>query len=145
MLLLTIALLAASPAPAPSSPVDAATAFERLKKLEGNWKSKELAVTFRIIAGGAAVVETVTATAGADKSLVSVSVFRVEAGELVATVDADTHQVLKASSASTSAMHFEVKGASLTLSMKDADNLHRESSTRGSKADFTREYVDTLK
>jgi hypothetical protein len=141
MLLISLALLAASPAP--SSSVDAGPAFERLKKLEGNWKSKDLWVSFRVITGGAAVVETVTA--GADKSLVSVTVFRVEAGELVATVDADTHQALKATSASGSAMHFEGKGVALTLGMKDADNLHRESSTKAAKADFTREYVDTLK
>ncbi len=142
MLLLSLALLAASPAPASPS-VDAGPAFERLKKLEGNWKSKDLWVSFRVITGGAALVETVTA--GADKSLVSVTVFRVESGELVATVDADTHQALKATTVSGSGMHFEGKGVALTFGMKDADNLHRESSTRAAKGDFTREYVDTLK
>ncbi len=146
MTLLALALLTATPAPA----LDAPAVLERFKKLEGNWKSKDgLELSFRVISGSNAVVETLTT--GPDKLLVSVTVFRLEGAELLATVDADTHQILKATSAALGVIRFDLTrggGTVLAYATKDPDALRRETVGKGNTskaADFTREYVDTLK
>jgi hypothetical protein len=143
MTLLALVLLTATPVPV----VDAYAVFDRFKKLEGNWKSKDgLELSFRVISGGSAVVETLTS--GPDKVLVSVTVFRIEGADLVATVDAETHQVLKAASALLGVIRFDLAkaGTVLAYATKDPDALRRETAGKTSKAtDFTREYVDTLK
>lgn len=145
--LLLSLLIAATPAPA--SPVDAKATFERLKKLEGAWKSKDAQfLTLRVVANGAALIETVTV--GPEKTLMSVTVYRLDGAELVATYDGDAHLVFKlAPGTSAGQLTFTDKAgsAALTLSTKDADSLEREVGMQGKKSagKFTREYVDTLK
>lgn len=90
-LALALAVSLASPpaatAAATAGTIDGSAAFDRVKKLEGSWKTdaKEAAqyVTVRLVAGGTAVLETVT---GADRTNVtSMTVYALEGGELVAT------------------------------------------------------------
>jgi hypothetical protein len=136
---LIAALLVANPAPADKAPDAAAAAFERLKKLEGNWRSKDGQVLALRVVQGQAVVEQLT-QAG---KLVSVTVYRVEGAELLATVDAEAHAALKLTNATAQALKFEGHGASVTLATPTADLLKRE--LKASAVEFTREYVDTLK
>jgi hypothetical protein len=149
--LLVVALLAAPPVAAPG-----AAAFERVKKLEGNWKSKDgSTLSVRVTASGTAVVGSLT---GGDHALVSVTVFRVEAGELQAAFDGRGHGALRHQSATEQVVRLEARpdGAkapvmTLSLAIKDAENFTWSVTTRtGPKdeeesIDFTREYVETLK
>jgi hypothetical protein len=140
---LVTALLFANPTPADKPATDkgpdAAAAFERLKKLEGNWRSKDGQVLALRVVQGQAVVEQLT-QAG---KLVSVTVYRLEGGELLATVDADSHGALKLTTATAQALKFDGHAAGLTLTTPNADLLKRE--LKAGAVEFSREYVDTLK
>ena len=140
---------------APASAVNGKTAFEQLKKLEGNWKTGEKDaqnfITFRVVAGGAAVLETVT---GADRSTITeMTTFHLDGGELVVThFSAGNATALKVAGSAPRALKLEAakKGGaqSLAFLQKDADNLTREWSPGGkdkTSLELKREYVDTLK
>lgn len=149
--LLVVALLAAPPVASPG-----AVAFERLKKLEGNWRSAEGRVfSVRILAGGQAVVGSLT---GPAQALLSVTVFRLEGGELIAVHDGSARGVLRLSSSSERLLKLEARpeGAkaslvALALGFKEAERLNLSLTTRaGPKdveeaTDFKREYLETLK
>ena len=140
---LILILLAAAPlTPGPA-------AFERLKRLEGAWHSKDARyLTLRVVAGGAAVVET--HTSGPGKQLDSVIVYRLENGELVAMYDGGAHATLKLASATERELRFVDKGSgsSLLVSSASTDALEEQVSLHGANEAtvvFLREYVDTLK
>jgi len=130
------------------------TAFEQLKKLEGNWqtggKDAKAYLSFRVVAGGTAVLETVT---GADRTTITeMATYHLDGAELVMTAfSAEGAVRLKGTSASPRAVHFEAgkKGRAVALLVKDNGNLTREVAPGGGKpkasTDFKREYVDTLK
>jgi hypothetical protein len=150
MTLLVLALLAAPPV-APTGVV----VFDRLKKLEGNWKSKDgQSLSVRVTASGRAVVGSLT---GADHALVSVTVFHLEGTELVAAFDGALHGALRLSSATERLAKLEARSDPsspllwLSLVTKDADSLTFAVTTRNGANDveeataLTREYVETLK
>lgn len=158
-LALSLALaLAAPPAPAPAATVDGAAAFERVKKLEGSWKSdaKEANqyVMVRVVAGGMAVLETVT---GPDRTNVTqMTVYALEGQELVATHYGTAGATrLKVKAADAQQLVFEpmtkepkVLGLSLTLAegKLKQDWAVREGYREVKKSvALLREYVDTLK
>jgi hypothetical protein len=140
----------------------AKAAFERLTKLDGSWKSEgkhPVYVTWRVIAGGAAVLETVSA---ADRTrLTSATVYAMEGDKLVAShfgdgAAAHPRLMLKAQDATT--LRFEVASAevpkeahvaSLELVTKGDDVVTLEWAQAGGKArrtvELKREYLDTLK
>jgi hypothetical protein len=132
------------------------TAFEQVKKLEGNWqaggKETKAYLSFRVVAGGTAVLETVT---GADRtSITEMATFHLDGAELVMTsFTAEGVVHLKVAAASPRTVRFEAPkkagGRAVALLFKDNDNLTREVAPGGGKpkasADFKREYVDTLK
>lgn len=154
--------LAAAPALAGPPAGQARAAFERLVKLDGNWKSQAkddvVFVTWRVIANGQAVLETVS---NADHTKVtSATVYSVEGDELVAShfgaEAAHPRLVLKAQEAAR--LRFEATDApkvahvsALLLVQKADDVLTVEWTTSaGGKAarravDLKREYLDTLK
>jgi hypothetical protein len=134
-LALVVAVLAANPTPGEK----AAPAFERVKKLEGNWRAADGSVLSLRVVQGAAVVEQLTQGG----RLVSVTVYRLEGVELVATIDASAHAVYRLAATSPTSLRFEAPGAWLVLATRDAESLKRE--TRGGAMEFTREYVETLK
>jgi len=160
-LALALALVVSAPpaAPAPAATLDGAAAFERVKKLEGSWKTdgKDGAVQYvaiRLVANGSAVLETTTA---ADRtSVTSVTVYALEGTELVATNhSAGGQSKLKASTnagdtlkfdgltkdAKVSGLHFVIKESKLRQEWQV-----REGGKDVKKAiDLLREYVDTLK
>ncbi len=160
-LALALAVTLAAPPMAPAPPVaalDDAAAFERVKKLEGSWKSeaKDGAqyVLVRVVAGGTAVLETVT---GVDRtSITSVTVYALEGGELVATHHGATGATrLKAKSLDGQALGFEPvskepKVSSLSLVVAE-NKLRQDWVVREGYRDvkksvaLLREYVDTLK
>jgi sarcosine oxidase gamma subunit len=138
-LALVVALLAANPTPGERA-TPAAAAFERVKKLEGNWRSADGSVlSVRVVQGGATVVEQLTQGG----RLVSVTIYRLEGAELLATIDAAAHAVHRLAATSPTSLRFEAPGAWLVLATRDAESLKRE--TRGGAVEFTREYVETLK
>ncbi|MEW5742530.1 MAG: hypothetical protein AB1938_26670 [Myxococcota bacterium] len=139
----------------------AKAAFERLVKLDGTWKSqgKEEAVyvTWRVIAGGSAVLETVS---NADKTKVtSATIYSVEGDELVASHFGDgaaAHPRLLLKAQDAAKLRFEVADApkvahvaSLQLVSKGEDVVTVEWSQAGGKGrravELKREYLDTLK
>jgi hypothetical protein len=150
---LAVALLLSAP------PAGAGDVFERLKKLEGSWKTdgKDAAVqyvTIRLVANGTSVLETTT---GADRTAVTtVTIYAMEGGELVATNHgAGGPSRLKAGASSGDTLKFEsspkdARVASLALVVKDS-KLRQEWTTRENgkevkrSVDLLREYVDTLK
>ncbi|MFZ5441016.1 MAG: hypothetical protein ACOZQL_13495 [Myxococcota bacterium] len=165
-LALVVALSLAAPprpspgpaAPAPVAPaVDGTAAFERLKKLEGGWKSdakEPQFVMLRLVANGTAVLETVT---GADRTAVlSATIYAFEGTELVAThygSGGTSHLKLKELDAST--LRFEgtskeARLAAVTVTTKDPklklEITVRENGREAKRAlELLREYVDTLK
>ena len=158
-LALSLALaLAAPPAPASAATVDGAAAFERVKKLEGSWKSdaKEANqyVMVRLVAGGMAVLETVT---GPDRTNVTqMTVYALEGQELVAThYGAGGATRLKVKSADAQQLVFEPltkepKVLGLALSLAEGklkqDWAVKEGYREVKKSvALLREYVDTLK
>ncbi|GMU58776.1 MAG: hypothetical protein AMXMBFR34_05390 [Myxococcaceae bacterium] len=143
----------------------AKAAFERLTKLDGSWRSegKDAAVhvTWRVIAGGAAVLETVSS---ADRTRVtSATVYSVEGDELVAHhfgEGAVAHPRLVLKAQEPARLRFEVApadvpkaahAAALLLVVKGDDVVTLEwTLAGGAKAgkravDLKREYLDTLK
>lgn len=147
---------------------DSHPSYERLKKLEGNWKSsgKEGAryLSLRVVAGGAAVLETVFA---ADHTTVlSASMYALDNGDLYVTHygASGAQPRLKARPLLEGTLRFELvsvanvkdpKTAShavaLSLVLKSDDAITQEWTERVAGKDtkisveFTREYVDTLK
>ncbi len=134
---------------------DGAAAFERLKKLEGNWRSKDgQTVSLRLLGTGQAVLETVGLAS--DRGLTSVGVYRLEGQELVLVHDGeDGHAAMKFLLSSPETLRFEVQAragpVAVTLTLRDADTLRRTVVTRekgkdtARSTDYTREYLDTLK
>jgi hypothetical protein len=158
--LLVALTLSAPPAAAPAAPsVDNTAVFERLKKLEGSWKTdaKDGPVQYvmlRLVAGGSAVLETVTA---ADRTTVtSVTVYAFEGTELIATIHGPGGMSrLKVKDADPGTLKFDgsskdARVAAVALVIKDS-KLREEFTTRESgrdvkkSIDLLREYVDTLK
>ena len=162
-LALVVALLVSAPpaasAPPPPSSVDGNAAFERLKKLEGSWKTdaKDGPVQYvmiRLVAGGTAVLETTTA---ADRTQVaSMTVYSCEGPELVATHHGSGGtSKLKVKESDAGSLKFDgspkdARVAAFALVMKES-KLRQEFTTRESgrevkkSIDLLREYVDTLK
>ncbi len=159
-LALVVALVvSAPPAAAPAPTVDGNAAFERIKKLEGSWKTDAKDgpvqyVALRLVANGTAVLETTTA---ADRtSVTSVTVYSFEGSELIATHHgAGGASKLKLAGADAAAIKFDgsprdARVAAIALVSKDS-KLRQEFTTRESgrevkkSIDLLREYVDTLK
>jgi hypothetical protein len=152
-------LLAISLAAPPAAPLDANQAFERLKKMEGSWKTDAKDgpvqyVALRLIAGGSAVLETTTA---ADRTTVtSATIYSWEGTKLIATHHGSGGTSrLELSGMDPSQLKFDslakdVRVAALALVVKQS-KLRQEFTTRESgreqkKAlDLLSEYVDTLK
>lgn len=145
----------------------AKAAFDRLAKLDGNWKTQakdDVAfITWRVIASGAAVLETVS---NADHTrITSVTVYAVEGDELVAShFGAEVaHPRLALKVADAGRLRFEVLAgdapkdakvahvSALLLVVKGEDVVTLEwTTTAGGKAtrravELKREYLDTLK
>lgn len=151
--------LAAPPAAAPAPSVDANAAFERLKKLEGSWKTDAKDgpvqyVALRLIAAGTAVLETNTA---ADRTTVtSVTVYSFEGSKLIAThYGSGGTSKLELSGADAAALKFDgssrdARVGGLWLVVKQ-NKLREEWTMRESGRDVKKaiellsEYVDTLK
>lgn len=150
-----LALLAAL---AVAAPADGGAAFERLKKLEGSWKTdaKDGPVQYVLlrVVGGNAVLETTT---GPDRTTVtSATVYSLEGAELIASNHgAGGASRLKVKDADQTAIRFDgsAKDARLVaLALVTRDNkLVLEQTLREGgrevKRSLTllREYVDTLK
>lgn len=156
LLVLTASVAFAAPAG------QARAAFERLTKLDGNWKSQSkddvVFVTWRVIANGQAVLETVS---NADHTKVtSATIYSVEGDELVAShfgaEAAHPRLVLKAQEAgrlrfdaadATKAAH--VSGLLLVQKADDVVMLEWTTISGGKPTrravDLKREYLDTLK
>lgn len=148
----------APPAPAPAPTVDGISAFERLKKLEGAWKTdaKEGAqyVALRLVANGTAVLETTTS---ADRTTVtSATIYAFEGTELVATnygSGGTSHLRLKELDATTlrfESASREMRVAALAIVTKEPklrlELTIREGGRETKKpVELLREYVDTLK
>jgi hypothetical protein len=150
---LLLAVLLAAPAAAPEGP----GAFERLKKLEGNWHTRDgQTLGLRLVGGGEAVMETLGL--GADRALATVAVYRLDGQELVAAVDGEVHAHLRFVPTTSDGLRFEATGegakvglVSVSLTVRDAETLRRVAVTRAQgkdtarSTDYTREYLDTLK
>jgi hypothetical protein len=152
-----VALSLAAPPAAPA--VDGNAAFERLKKLEGSWKTDAKDgpvqyVTLRLVGAGTSVLETNTA---ADRTTVtSATIYSFEGTRLVATHHGSggtSRLELSGSDATTIKFDGSAKDArvaALVLSVK-ANKLRQDFTTREGgrevkKAlDLLSEYVDTLK
>lgn len=149
--------LAAGPAATPS--VDANAAFERLKKMEGSWKTDARDgpvqfVTLRVVAAGTAVLETTTA---ADRTTItSATVYSFEGSKLIATHHGSGGTSrLELTGTDPLAIKFDgtakdARVAALSLVVKQS-KLRQEFTTRESGRDVKKsldllsEYVDTLK
>ncbi|MBL8913775.1 MAG: hypothetical protein JNM17_23940 [Archangium sp.] len=153
---LALALLVSAP---PAAAADSNALFEKLKKLEGSWKSDGKDgpvqyVTIRLVANGTSVLETTT---GSDRvALTSVTVYAFEGTDLMATNHGSGGgSKLKASSAGGDSLKFDgsakdARVASISLVVKD-NKLRQEWTTRENgrevkkSIELLREYVDTLK
>ncbi len=156
-LAILVALSLAAPPGAPAA--DANAAFERLKKMEGSWKTdaKEGPVQYvalRLIAGGTAVLETTT---GADRTTVtSATIYALEGPKLVAMHHGPGGASrLELSGSDAASLKFdgsakEARVATLALVSKPS-KLRQEFTTRESGRevkkglDLLSEFVDTLK
>ena len=151
-----VALSLTAPPAAPA--IDANAAFERLKKMEGSWKTDPKDgpvqyVALRVIAGGTAVLETTTA---ADRTTVtSATVYSLEGPRLVAAHHgAGGSSRLELSGSDAASLKFEgakeARVATLALLSKQ-NKLRQELTTRESGRevkkglDLLSEFVDTLK
>lgn len=144
-LLLALGLLLGAP------PADSAAAtFEKLKALEGNWKTADKEpryVSLRVISNATAVLEMVTF---ADRTkVVSAAVYHLEGGKLVLT-HYGAAGAPKLEARAGGKLEFEGKGGavtSVTLTPKGDDKLAHETVSASGKLslELTREYVDTLK
>ena len=125
---------------------DGSATFEKLKTLEGSWKtgSKDAPqfVAFRLVGGGTAVMETTTDTTNRS-NMASVTVYAIEGGELVATRhDANGATRFKFKDADAASIRFADGAKTLTLTIKES-KLKLEAGKQS--LDLLREYVDTLK
>lgn len=152
-------LIALSLAAPPAAPLDTNAAFERLKKMEGSWKTDAKDgpiqyVTLRVVAGGTAVLETTTA---ADRTTITAAtIYSFEGTKLVATHHgAGGTSRLELSGADPSQLKFDgsskdMRVTALALVVKQS-KLRQEFTTRESGRDVKKsldllsEYVDTLK
>ena len=133
-----------------AAPLDGTAAFQRIKGLEGSWKADAKSqgtslVTWRVLTGDRAVLETVSFT---DKTkLDAVVLFALDKGELTATVhDGKEPLQLKLMSAAEGRLEFGAgKGVTLVLTVTDARVVSRWVGKEGGGFDVLREYVDTLK
>lgn len=150
-----LALLAAL---AVAAPTDGSAAFERLKKLEGSWKTdaKDGPVQYVMlrIVGGNAVLETTT---GPDRTtVVSATVYSLEGSDVLAS----NHGVggvsrLKLKDADQVAIRFdgsakEARIVAVSLATRDNKLVLEQTIREGGKEakkslTLLREYVDTLK
>lgn len=129
-----------------SAAPDGNTAYEKLKTLEGSWKtaSKDapIFVSLRLVAGGTAVVETTT-DASSRSNMAAVTVYAVENGELVATRhDATGATRFKLKDGGDTQVRFVDGAKTLTVTMK-GNTLKID--TGKQSLELLREYVDTLK
>lgn len=145
-----------------SAAPDTNSAFERLKKLEGSWKTDAKDgpvqyVTLRVVANGTAVLETTTA---ADRTTVtSATIYSFEGTRLIATHHgAGGTSRLELSGADPAMLKFDANAkdakdarvSMLALVVKQ-NKLRQELTTRESGRevkkglDLLSEYVDTLK
>lgn len=154
-----VALSLAAPPAASAPAVDGNAAFERLKKLEGSWKTDAKDgpvqyVTLRLVGAGTSVLETNTA---ADRTTVtSATVYSFEGTRLVATHHGSGGTSrLELSGSDAATLKFvgsakDARVAALVLTVK-ANKLRQDFTTREGgrevkKAlDLLSEYVDTLK
>lgn len=151
--------LSAPPAVAAAPVVDQNAAFERIKKLEGSWKTDAKDgpvqyVTLRLVASGTAVLETTTA---ADRTTVNaVTLYSFEGTRLVAThYGSGGTSRLELSGADPTSLKFDASArdarvAALVLTVKQ-NKLREDWTTREGgrevkrSLDLLSEYVDTLK
>lgn len=151
-------LVALSLSAPPSGSLDTNAAFERLKKMEGSWKTDVRDgpvqyVTLRLVGGGTAVLETTTA---ADRTTItSATIYALEGTRLVATHHgtAGTSR-LELSGSDAAALKFDgskdARVSALALVVKQ-NKLRQEFTTREAGRDVKKaldllsEYVDTLK
>lgn len=155
---LVVALTLAAP-PVAAAP-DGAAAFEKLKKLEGSWKTEAKDgpaqyVTLRFIGAGISMLETST---GADRATVNAAVVYTFEGTRFVVLHyggGGTSRLELAASPEPGVLRFESatrdsRVASLTLVLKE-NKLRQEWTTREGgrevkKAlELQREYLDTLK
>ncbi|PZR14960.1 MAG: hypothetical protein DI536_09270 [Archangium gephyra] len=141
-----------------AAPTDGSAAFDRLKKLEGSWKTdaKDGPVQYVMLrlVGGNAVLETTT---GPDRTTVtSATVYSLEGADLVATNHgAGGASRLKVKDADPVAVRFDgsakdARVAGISLVTKDNKLLLEHTVREGGKEvkkslTLLREYVDTLK
>lgn len=142
-----------------SAAPDTNAAFERLKKLEGSWKTDAKDgpvqyVTLRVVANGTAVLETTTA---ADRTTVtSATIYSFEGTRLIATHHgAGGTSRLELSGADPAMLKFDANAKDARVSMLalvvKQNKLRQELTTRESGHDVKKgldllsEYVDTLK
>jgi hypothetical protein len=156
---LIAALLLAAP-PVPAALPDGAAGFEKLKKLEGSWKTDAKAgpvqyVTLRLIGAGSSLLETST---GADRSTVNAAaVYTFEGQKLVVTHygGGGTSRLELAAGGDANTVRFEgaskdarVSGLVMTLTATRLvqEWMVREGGREVKKTlELQREYLDTLK
>lgn len=155
---LVVALTLAAPPAAPSA--DGNVGYEKLKKLEGSWKTEAKDgpaqyVTLRFIGAGISMLETST---GADRATVNAAaVYTFEGTRLVVMHygGGGTSRLELVPSSDPNVLRFEgasrdSRVAGLTLLLKD-NKLRQEWTTRESGREvkkalqLQREYLDTLK
>lgn len=147
------------PPAAPAAGVDGNTAYERLKKLEGSWKTDAKDgpvqyVTLRLVGAGTALLETTT---GPDRTAVtSAVIYSFEGTRLVATHHGSGGTSrLEVSGSDASTIKFDgsphdARVAALVLTVKE-NKLRQEWTTREGghevkkSLDLLREFIDTLK
>lgn len=153
--LVALSLSAGPTAPPP----DTNAAFERLKKMEGSWKTDGKDgpvqyVTLRLVGAGTAVLETTTA---ADRTTItSATIYSFEGNKLIATHHGSGGTSrLELTGSDAAALKFDgtakdARIATLALVVKQ-NKLRQEFTTRESGRDVKKaldllsEYVDTLK
>lgn len=133
-----------------AAPTDATPVFDKLKSLEGNWKTTDKEpkfVSLRVISGSTAVLELVTA---ADRTrVVSAAVYYLDGGKLVVS-HYGAAGAPKLEARANGKLEFEGKGGAVTLvtlTPKADDKLTHETVSASGKTslELVREYVDTLK
>lgn len=163
LLIVAASLLVSVPALAAAPAGQGKAAFERLAKLDGNWKSLAkddvVFVTWRLIAKGSAVLETVS---NSDKTQVtSATVYTLDGDELVASHFGEeaTRPRLTLKAAEAGRLRFEAGAeaakvahvSAVLLVVKGDDVVSLEwTTTKGGKpsrraVELKREYLDTLK
>lgn len=158
--LIAALVLAAPPASAPAAAPDGTAGFEKLKKLEGSWKTDAKAgpaqyVTLRFIGAGISLLETST---GADRSTVNAAaVYTFEGQKLVVMHygGGGTSRLELTAGGDANTVKFEgtskdARVAALTLTLKDTKLVQEWTVREGGREvkktlELQREYLDTLK